>query len=65
MSIVDLISKFERLPPEKQSEVVDFVEFLYERAEPAKKKAVFGSFKGEIMIADDFDAPLEDFKDYM
>jgi antitoxin (DNA-binding transcriptional repressor) of toxin-antitoxin stability system len=25
----------------------------------------FGSQKGGIQIADDFDAPLEDFKDYM
>lgn len=25
----------------------------------------FGSQKGSIQIADDFDAPLEDFKDYM
>ncbi len=24
-----------------------------------------GSAKGQIWIADDFDAPLEDFKDYM
>lgn len=25
----------------------------------------FGGLKGKIWIADDFDAPLEDFKDYM
>jgi len=28
-------------------------------------KRVFGSAKGMIHMADDFDAPLEDFKEYM
>jgi len=36
---------------------------------PAKtetlKERVFGCAKGQFKIADDFDAPLEDFKDYM
>lgn len=31
----------------------------------AKKKRQFGSAKGLIGFADDFDAPLDDFKDYM
>ena len=25
----------------------------------------FGSARGKVLMADDFDAPLEDFKDYM
>ena len=29
------------------------------------KQRVFGSSKGMIKMADDFDAPLDDFKDYM
>ena len=38
-----------------------------EKAEkPKKKERKFGSMKGLVVnIADDFDAPLEDFKDYM
>lgn len=33
---------------------------------PAKSKRRFGSMKGLVVhIADDFDAPLEDFEDYM
>jgi len=38
-----------------------------EKAEkPKKKERKFGSMKGLIVnIADDFDAPIEDFKDYM
>jgi len=30
-----------------------------------KPRAQFGSAKGLITISDDFDAPLEDFKEYM
>ncbi|MDM8544255.1 type II toxin-antitoxin system prevent-host-death family antitoxin [Desulfococcaceae bacterium HSG9] len=30
-----------------------------------KRKRKFGSAKGLIRISDDFDEPLEDFKDYM
>jgi hypothetical protein len=30
-----------------------------------KKVPVFGCAKGKYRMADDFDAPLEDFKDYM
>ena len=29
------------------------------------KVPVFGCLKGQIHMSDDFDAPLEDFKDYM
>ena len=32
--------------------------------EPLKER-VFGCAKGQFRMADDFDAPLEDFKDYM
>lgn len=30
-----------------------------------RKQRVFGSSKGLIKMTDDFDAPLDDFKDYM
>jgi hypothetical protein len=30
-----------------------------------RKKAVFGCAKGKFRMADDFDSPLEDFKEYM
>ena len=29
------------------------------------REAMFGCLRGEYKIADDFDAPLEDFKEYM
>ena len=34
-------------------------------ADPAKKIPKQGCMKGKIWMADDFDAPLEDFKEYM
>lgn len=30
-----------------------------------RKQRIFGSSKGLIKMADDFDAPLDDFRDYM
>lgn len=34
------------------------------RVEPARPRPKFGSAKGMVTIADDFDAPLEEFRDY-
>jgi DNA-damage-inducible protein J len=34
-------------------------------AEPPKKTPKPGCMKGKLWMADDFDAPLEDFKEYM
>ena len=33
--------------------------------QPVKRRPKFGSAKGLVTISDDFDEPLEDFKDYM
>jgi antitoxin (DNA-binding transcriptional repressor) of toxin-antitoxin stability system len=33
--------------------------------EPPKRHPQYGSAKGLVTIADDFDAPLEDFSEYM
>ncbi|MCL2765504.1 MAG: DUF2281 domain-containing protein [Treponema sp.] len=40
------------------------ITFTSANTEP-KKVPVFGCSKGKYRMADDFDAPLEDFKDYM
>ena len=34
-------------------------------AEPKRKEPKLGGWEGKIWMADDFDAPLEDFKEYM
>jgi len=43
---------------------VIFITLTDEEPSLKTKKRVFGSAKGLIKIADDFDAPLEDFGDY-
>jgi len=39
-------------------------QFALPQSEP-ERQAKFGSGKGTIIMADDFDAPLEDFVEYM
>ena len=34
-------------------------------AKPAKKRRLRGSAKGQIKISDDFDEPLDEFREYM
>ena len=47
-------------------EVDDFVEFLITKRKKEKiKERIFGCTKGLIVMHDDFDAPLEDFKEYI
>ena len=74
MSIIDLVAKIEKLSPEKQVEVEDFIDFLVskrsstsdqENAPHGEKNPLFGSSPGMFVMHDDFDAPLDDFKDYM
>jgi len=83
MPIVKLDNKFVfntflSLPESMKVEVVNFIEFLADKARkekrhqqapsqgPGKKrKSHFGSAKGLIHIPDDFNEPLEDFREYM
>ncbi|MBF2085224.1 DUF2281 domain-containing protein [Thermoleptolyngbya sp. C42_A2020_037] len=66
-----IVEKLEKLPEPLQTEVLHYIEFLLDKyvpdmsvqVEPKKRKA--GLLKGKIWMADDFDAPLEDLKDYM
>ena len=51
-----------------KKEVLDFIGYLLSKYSPEKedkKVPRFGSAKGKYIPASDFDAPLEDFKDYM
>ncbi|MEL6734056.1 MAG: DUF2281 domain-containing protein, partial [Bacteroidota bacterium] len=71
MSHQQAIQLFYQMPLELQNEVVDFIEFLakkradkIEEEKPIKRQP--GIRKDLIIyMAPDFDAPLEDFKDYM
>jgi hypothetical protein len=64
-----LLETLENLPESLQQEVLHYAEYLaakYAAAKPSlKKRSSFGSWKGQIIIADDFDAPLEEMQEYM
>jgi hypothetical protein len=66
MTATMLFTKINTLPPSMIKEVDDFVEFLKTKQKKEKvKERKFGCAKGLIVMHDDFDAPLEDFKEYM
>jgi hypothetical protein len=69
MTTTDLLNqKIKNLPESLVKELLDFAEFLeqkWQKQENLPKKRVFGCSKGKYKLADDFDAPLDDFKDYM
>lgn len=66
-----ILSKLNKLPDNLRREAIDFIDFLSEKYErekkekPACKSRIFGSSRGLFIIPDDFDEPLEDFKEYM
>jgi Protein of unknown function (DUF2281) len=67
-----LIATLDKLPPDLQAEVLNYAEYLATKsAQPQssdtapKKYRQAGTMKGMFTMADDFDAPLEDLKDYM
>ncbi len=60
-----LITKISSLPPSLLKEVNDFVDFLKTKHKKEQiKERKFGCAKGLIIMHDDFDAPIEDFKEY-
>ena len=66
MTATMLYTKIYKLPPSMIKEVDDFVEFLQTKQKKDKvKERKFGCSKGLFVMHDDFDAPLEDFKEYM
>lgn len=71
-----LYNKILQMPEEVKDQVNDFIDFIISRKELKKDeldhsgkstndKRPFGILKGKIKMADDFDEPLDDFKDYM
>jgi len=72
MGTIELVEIIDKLPPDKKRVVENLVAELVSDVnkgigEPVKKERMkFGDLKGFVTyIADDFDEPLEDFKDYM
>ena len=69
---LNLFRKIENLPENLLMELRAMIDdFLAKKRQPAiqpaaRKPRQFGCMKGLVIyMADDFDAPLEDFKDYM
>lgn len=66
-----IFSQLYQLPENLKLEVLDYIEFLVKKQTEKsftmkKSKArIFGSAKGKYQLAPDFDAPLDDFKEYM
>lgn len=73
MTSLTLYTKLETLPSEVKEEAKNFIEKLIEKTKNKKgiksqkelPKRVFGSLKGKIHLSEDFDAPSEDFKEYI
>jgi hypothetical protein len=62
-----LFSQIASLPEDLRKEVSDFVSLLQakKKIERKVKERTFGYAKGFFTMAPDFNAPLEDFEEYM
>ena len=64
-----LEEKLKQLPEAYFIEVASFIDSLQSKIlaeqNSKKPKRQLGGYEGQIWIADDFDAPLEEFKEYM
>ncbi|MBF0103281.1 MAG: DUF2281 domain-containing protein [Desulfobacterales bacterium] len=65
-----ILSMLNNLPEEFKQEALNFIEFLsvkYKNKLQKQRLKVpeFGSCKGLFIIPDNFDEPLDDFKDYI
>lgn len=66
MTSLTLYTLLETLPADLKKEAKNFIQSLVQKkAQKKGVKPVFGSLKGKIILSDDFDAPLDDFKEYM
>ena len=67
MTNIELYTEISTLPASLKQEVKDFVEFLKtkKKSKSKIKERKFGCSKGLFKMHDDFDKPLDDFKDYM
>ena len=73
MSTMELVQMIDKLPLDQKKEVENYVAGLLKnnkKDEPVvsekRPKMRFGDLKGFITyISDDFDEPMEEFKDYM
>jgi len=67
MTDVQLYIRLQNLKPSLKAEVYDFVDFLLSKQEKEIKSMnpQFGCAKCRFKMSADFDAPLDDLKEYM
>lgn len=68
----EILQTIAKMPEPLKQELLHYAKALIEShsnsdalSEKPASRGGLGIWKGKIWIADDFDAPLEDFKDYM
>ncbi|MEL6257191.1 MAG: DUF2281 domain-containing protein [Bacteroidota bacterium] len=68
MSAIQLYSQLIKMPLEMRRKVAAYIESLLNQNPPPsspKKKMIPGLAEGMIIMKENFDDPIEDFKDYM
>ncbi len=71
MAIDTLINEAKGMSDQDINEVIDFIRFIKIRSfrtDAVEKKMKYrqaGRLQGKIRMSEDFDAPLDDFKEYM
>jgi hypothetical protein len=66
-----LVKKIAKLPEDLKRKAEGYIDALLDEAENIANSKVasanrgYGSLKGKIWMSEDFNEPLEDFKDYM
>ncbi|SDG21313.1 Protein of unknown function [Pedobacter terrae] len=69
MDQLHILEKIKMIPVAYQQEVEDFIDFILQKKDlkrsEKKSSRKLGLLKGKMKMSDDFNAPLEDFKDYM
>lgn len=67
----EIIRTVAQLPEPLKQELLHYAQYLFQNysktaaEQKVAKRGGFGIWKDKIWIADDFDEPLEDFKEYM
>lgn len=68
-----MIYELTQLPKDLRKQVEDYIEFLMQKYQKKQKDSskdnprlsAYGLYAGKIQMSDDFDAPLDDFQEYM
>jgi hypothetical protein len=64
-----ILERLQQLPESAQQEALHFIdELLIKHQQPKQaisRKEALGIWQGKLWMAEDFDAPLEELKDYM